>query len=173
RWDNEWAGSGTEQWDAPPTLPAGDTAFERLANGYTVMMTLNGIPLIYYGDEIGLAGAGDPDNRRMMEFDNTKYTSGQKLLLAHVQKLTKLRKAHPALSRGARTTLSVTDDTFVYEKVDATADDQIIVVLNRSDTMQDVMGVPDGQYTDLLTDTPVTGGTISVPPRSSMLLAPQ
>jgi glycosidase len=173
RWDNEWSGSGTEQWNAPPPLPAGDSAFERLANGYTVMMTLNGIPLIYYGDEIGLAGAGDPDNRRMMDFDATKYTSGQKLLLAHVQKLTKLRKAHPALSRGARNTLSVTDDTYVYEKVDATADDQIVVVINRSDTMQDVMGVPDGQYTDLLTDTPVTGGTIAVPPRSSMLLAPQ
>ena len=28
------------------------------------------MPLIYYGDEIGLAGGGDPDNRRMMQWDN-------------------------------------------------------------------------------------------------------
>lgn len=171
RWDNEWSGSGAEQWKAPPPLPEGTSAFERLANGYTVMMSLNGIPLIYYGDEIGMAGAGDPDNRRMMEFDDATYSEGQKLLLAHVKKLTALRKQHPAMSRGARTTLSVSDETYVYEKVEA--DDRVIVVINRSDDAQDVDGVPDGAYTDLLTDAPVTGGTIEVPARSSLLLAPK
>jgi glycosidase len=171
RWDNEWSGSGTEQWDAPPALPDGESAFERLANAYTVMLSMNGIPLIYYGDEIGLAGAGDPDNRRMMEFDEATYSAGQKLLLAHVQKLTKLRKQHPALSRGDRTTLSVDDETYAYEKVEG--DDRVIVVINRSDDMQDVTGVPDGEYTDLLTGDPISGGTIAVPPRRSLLLAPQ
>ncbi|MBI4703069.1 MAG: hypothetical protein HY744_18285, partial [Deltaproteobacteria bacterium] len=32
-------------------------------------MTLPGAPVLYYGDEIGLPGAGDPDNRRPMRFD--------------------------------------------------------------------------------------------------------
>jgi glycosidase len=27
-------------------------------------MTARGIPMIYYGDEIGMRGGGDPDNRR-------------------------------------------------------------------------------------------------------------
>lgn len=35
-------------------------------------MTIPGIPIIYYGDEYGLPGAGDPDNRRMMQFENLK-----------------------------------------------------------------------------------------------------
>ena len=33
-----------------------------------MLLTNKGAPLIYYGDEIGLPGAGDPDNRRMMQF---------------------------------------------------------------------------------------------------------
>ncbi|MFY0534764.1 hypothetical protein [Nannocystis pusilla] len=41
------------------------------------MLTQNGIPLIYYGDEIGMAGAGDPDNRRMMDWDAAAYTEGR------------------------------------------------------------------------------------------------
>ena len=33
-------------------------------------MALAGIPILYYGDEIGMPGANDPDNRRMMKFTN-------------------------------------------------------------------------------------------------------
>lgn len=37
---------------------------------HSLIMTLPGIPVIYYGDEIGLTGGNDPDNRRMMKFNN-------------------------------------------------------------------------------------------------------
>ena len=40
--------------------------YERLGLAFAVLLTNPGVPLIYYGDEIGLAGGGDPDNRRMM-----------------------------------------------------------------------------------------------------------
>lgn len=36
----------------------------------TFNATIPGIPITYYGDEIGMPGAGDPDNRRMMRFDS-------------------------------------------------------------------------------------------------------
>ena len=44
------------------------SAYERLALAMAVTLTNRGVPLIYYGDEIGLPGAGDPDNRRLMQW---------------------------------------------------------------------------------------------------------
>jgi glycosidase len=44
--------------------------YGRLASFMAFNMTIPGIPIIYYGDEFGMPGAGDPDNRRMMRFDN-------------------------------------------------------------------------------------------------------
>jgi glycosidase len=57
------AGNGWTQNYPQPTDAA---PYERLGLAFAVMFTNPGIPLIYYGDEIGLAGGGDPDNRRMM-----------------------------------------------------------------------------------------------------------
>ncbi len=36
------------------------------------IMTIPGIPVIYFGDEIGDPGGNDPDNRRVFRFDNLK-----------------------------------------------------------------------------------------------------
>ena len=42
--------------------------YERLANAFAVLLTVKGAPSILYGDEIGMPGGEDPDNRRMMIF---------------------------------------------------------------------------------------------------------
>ena len=39
---------------------------------YAILMTLPGIPMIYYGDEIGLPGGNDPDCRRCMIWDQNR-----------------------------------------------------------------------------------------------------
>ncbi|MFY0539283.1 Beta-galactosidase C-terminal domain [Nannocystis pusilla] len=82
-----------------------------------------------------------------------------------------LGKQHPALSRGARTTLSVTDETYAYEKTDDGSGDRVLVVINRSDEPQTVEGVPAGSYTDLLSGDAVEGGAIEVPARTSLVLS--
>jgi glycosidase len=165
-WGNEWADGKDKAWSALPSLPSGSSAFERLANAYTLIFTLRGVPLLYYGDEIGMAGGGDPDNRRPMQWSG--LTPAQTGLLAHVKKLTQIRAAHPALRRGTRTSLATTADTLAY-KMQHNAD-SVYVLINRSDGAQTVGGVPNGSWDDLLSGSKVTGPSISVPARSARVL---
>ncbi|MFW5740144.1 MAG: alpha-amylase family glycosyl hydrolase [Myxococcota bacterium] len=166
-WSDAWAGGKDMNWNNTPGLPSELSAFERLANAFTLMFTIKGIPLIYYGDEIGMAGAGDPDNRRAMQWSG--HSQGQTFLKEHIAKLAEVRAAHPALRRGQRSTVAVTDDTFAYKM--ETTGDTVYVVINRSDFTQDVGGLP-ASATNLLDGSSVTGPTLSVPARSSMILVP-
>ena len=86
-------------WNNPPGEPPGETPYRKLELAFTYIMTIPGIPLIYYGDEFGLPGAGDPDNRRMMRFDDD-LSDREKTALAYLKKLGQIRNAHPSLSRG-------------------------------------------------------------------------
>jgi glycosidase len=42
--------------------------YKKMAELIAFNMTIPGIPVIFYGDEIGMPGGNDPDNRRMMKF---------------------------------------------------------------------------------------------------------
>ena len=164
-WKDPWDGGKDKNWSNQPALPAGTSAFERLASAFTILFTNKGIPLIYYGDEIGMPGAGDPDNRRMMQLSG--YSQGQTALLAHVKKLTAVRAAHPALRKGNRKPLSATNDTLAYEMT--YAGDDVVVLVNRSDTAHAIGGLPAGAWTDQLGGGAVSGSA-TVGPRSSMVL---
>ncbi|MEZ4299722.1 MAG: alpha-amylase family glycosyl hydrolase [Polyangiaceae bacterium] len=165
-WSNEWDDGKNIAWNNKPGLPGGTSAFERLANAFTVLYTIKGIPLVYYGDEIGLPGAGDPDNRRMMQWSG--YSAGQNLLLGHLKKLGAIRADHEALRKGSRQTIGVTNDTLAYKM--STGADTVYVVVNRGDSQQSVGGLPGGQMTNLLNDQMVSGPSVNVPARSSMIL---
>jgi glycosidase len=167
-WSNEWDDGKNLAWNNKPGLPGGVSAFERLGNAFTILFTTKGIPLVYYGDEIGLPGAGDPDNRRFMQWAG--YSAGQAKLLAHVKKLGEVRAAHPALRRGSRQTIGVTNDTLAYKMT--SAEETVHVVVNRSDSQQAIGGLPAGAMTNLLTGSSVTGPSINVPARSAMILVP-
>jgi glycosidase len=88
--------------------------YNRLAQLQAFILTTPGIPCIYYGDEIGMPGGNDPDNRRMMKFDN--LNANQSSLKDQVALLTNLRKNNIALSYGEFVELYTSEDTYVYAR---------------------------------------------------------
>ena len=76
-----------------------DTAgFKNMEMLMAFLMTTPGVPCIYYGDEIGMPGGNDPDNRRMMHFND--WSAPQAALHESTQKLVNLRRSNMALSYG-------------------------------------------------------------------------
>jgi glycosidase len=167
-WDNQWTDGKDLAWNNRPTLPSGTSAFERLGNAFTILLTTRGAPLIYYGDEYGMPGAGDPDNRRFMQWDN--YSAGQTALFDHIARLSVIRGEHPATRRGSRTTLSADADTFAYVVESDEDMDTVWVAVNRADGSRSVGGLPDGDFVDELTGDTFTGPSISLGARQSVVL---
>jgi glycosidase len=160
-----WDGGKERAWTNQPSLPANAAPFERLAVAYTLLFSLPGIPMIYYGDEIAMPGAGDPDNRRFMQWSG--YTVNQVALRDRIAGLAKARAQHEALRRGTRTALGASDDVIVYRM--STTGDVVYVVLNRGDAAQPAPGLPNGTYVDAVTGETLAA-PLTVPPRTGLLL---
>ena len=109
------------------TRCAGDIGKTQL--GLILEFTYLGTPGIYYGDEYGMEGGADPDDRRT--FDWSRANAGNATVaLTHV--LVSIRKRYPALRSGSFMTL-VTDDThgiYAFGRFDA--HHRLAVVLNNT-----------------------------------------
>ncbi|MET0593632.1 MAG: alpha-amylase family glycosyl hydrolase, partial [Polyangiaceae bacterium] len=167
-WDDGKGASKVAGWTTHPLEPTSIEPYERLANGFAVIFTNKGAPLIYYGDEVGLAGAGDPDNRRMMPWSN--LSTNQTWLRDRLTKLVKLRAQHPATRQGTRATIVSNADVWAYSV--NSGSDTLYVVINRGDDTQSVpLGV--GNLTEVLEGgTTGAGPTVSVPPRQTRIYTP-
>ena len=91
---------------------------------YLFIFTFSGSPAIFYGDEIGLDGGKDPDNRRCMIWDETKQ---DKDLFGFFKRIIALRKNNPSFSSVDIKWLSTLDNAIIYQKED------IIFVINNND----------------------------------------
>ncbi len=73
---------------------------QRVKLALTLLFFLPGAPCIYYGDEIGMVGGKDPDNRRTFLWD--KLEEGEKKpIFSFVKELIELRKKSPVLRDGS------------------------------------------------------------------------
>jgi glycosidase len=87
-------------------LAGGDVARLRLAAACA--LTLEGTPIIYYGTEVGLSQEGDAQQENAWARGPMLWGEQQDAdLLACFQRLIALRRAHPALRRGALHQLAV------------------------------------------------------------------
>ena len=76
----------------------GNTGYRKMSWLMTFLMSSPGIPCIYYGDEIADAGGNDPDNRRMMRFD--QWNEEERWMWNWTQKWISLRKSRMSLMYG-------------------------------------------------------------------------
>ena len=77
-----------------------------------IIATVPGVPCIYQGDEFGVPGANDPDNRDMMTFEG--YNDYQMKEYAQTQALLKYRSGSMPLMYGDIRTLYVDDAAWVF-----------------------------------------------------------
>jgi len=84
-----------------------------------------GAPLVYYGAEIGMKGAHDPDCRRCMEWERA---TGENDFLTFYRRLGSARRELEALRTGSFRTLAVTDSTYAFLRM--TPDSAVVAVMN-------------------------------------------
>ena len=102
----------------------------RVKLAWTFLLTRPGVPLIYYGDEAGMPGSNDPDNRRMMQFCD-QLNAEQQGMLEYVQKLGQIRREHPATRYGTREDLHMDNENWCYLMK---KDSDVILVAMATDT---------------------------------------
>jgi cyclomaltodextrinase / maltogenic alpha-amylase / neopullulanase len=90
------------------------TAYDKMLLFHAFNLTIPGIPVIYYGDEIGMTGANDPDCRRMMRFDG--WNMRENKLWNKVATLTHLRKNNPALIYGDFINIETKPESWIYAR---------------------------------------------------------
>jgi neopullulanase len=111
---------------------------DELKLAFTSLLTSRGIPMIYYGDEIGMRGGGDPENRHDFPggwpgdannaFIKSGRTAEQQAIFAHVQKLTHLRMKYECLRSGKTVTLVASDQVWAFVRI--AKKQMAVVVLN-------------------------------------------
>ncbi len=101
-------------------------ALRMLRCAYMIMATLPGVPLIYYGDEMGMEGYSDPFNRMPMAWHKP-----DEALLAHYRALGKLRTGENVYRDGAFHLECLTPDLLVFSRLEG--DDRYVTVVNNGE----------------------------------------
>jgi len=107
--------------------PSDDVAYEKLVQLIAFNSTIPGVPVIYYGDEIGMTGGNDPDNRRMMRFAD--LSEEEEMVKEKTAALNKLRRNSMALLYGDFIPLRVEDAVYAYLR--SYFGEDVVVVFNK------------------------------------------
>lgn len=167
-------------WDDPPAQPTNPDAYARTGLSLGLLLTLPGLPVLYYGDEVGLAGSADPDNRRVMPPLAT-LDPARLALLERVQRVAAARRCVPALRRGNRRALVVGRDQYAFTR-DAGDGAPAVVLLSRAPAVATVelpagSTTAPGWYKDVLSgdrfDLRPQGAVVEMEPLSLRVLVPE
>jgi glycosidase len=112
----------------------------KLTMAFALTLTLRGIPQFYYGDEIGMPGGDDPDNRRDFPggwredtkntFSEMGRTREQQEIFLYVQTLLHLRHEHAALNGGRLWHLFSDEASYVFLR--ESEEERVLVIFHNS-----------------------------------------
>jgi glycosidase len=105
-------------------LTEADGSLPRLKMALGMLVTLRGMPQLYSGDEIGMDGGADPDNRHdfpggfpgdaRSAFAKAGRTAAEEDVFSWISGLLALRAAHTVLQTGLEQNLLADEDVFAY-----------------------------------------------------------
>ncbi len=146
-----------------------------------------GMPVIYYGEEVGRGGHEWPFNRNDMPWGARDILPGKgvardEAMREFYKRLIAVRAAHPALARGDYTLLTGPQDpALAFARFDAASGDRVLVLANRDDQPLAVdVAAPSGWPARPALDR-LSGAAVSVaegrirtelPPRSVRIVVP-
>lgn len=111
-----------------------------------LQFTIPGVPLIYYGDETGVTGGKDPDNRKSYPWENEDVD-----LIGFYKRIAQIRNGQDALKKGDFNIFDTEEDIFAFERV--YENERIVVVVNISNAQKVVRGITlEGTYLDLFNE---------------------
>ncbi len=135
---------------APQPVDSLVYAKQRLALG--LVFTMPGAPVVYYGDEIALAGRADPDSRRVMPPESA-LTTDMRATRDFVTKLGALRACSNALRRGGYRTLLADGEHLAFARETDAGERAIVIAFRNGATALDAPfpQIPAGSWIDGLT----------------------
>jgi len=139
---------------------------QKLKLAFSLLATLRGIPQLYYGDEIGMAGGDDPDNRRDFPggfpgdqhdaFAPQGRTPEEQDVFSHVQSLLRLRALHEALRTGTQKHVAVADKYYAFTR--ESAGERLLIVVHNGDAPETVtLGLANTSIADAKSLVPIFG----------------
>lgn len=181
--------------DSPAT---GQQLLERGLLAHDLLYLTRGVPVVYYGDEVGMTGSGGGNDKKarqdmfptqVPEWQVEERIGGQPIgkgssfaenspIEARLRDLARIRSAHPALASGAQITRYGDGPVFVASRIDAATRTEYLVGFNNSDSAATVSvptSTPSTSWSAVLGGSAVTSGptgtvSLTVPARGTVVL---
>jgi cyclomaltodextrinase len=133
--------------DTERILTVLDENIELLKLLVVIQFTLPGVPLICYGDETGLKGGREPDNRKSYPWGKEKIE-----LIDFYHKITNIRNNENGLKKGDLFIFETDSDVFAFER--NYENEKIVVVVNTSNEIKIIKDINlNGSYVNLFIDS--------------------
>jgi cyclomaltodextrinase / maltogenic alpha-amylase / neopullulanase len=124
---------GSHDIDRVLTVLNGDLDKVKLA--YLFQFAFPGTPAIYYGDEIGMTGGKDPQNRAAFRWDENTWNQN---LRSWLKKLIQVRKQYRALRSGAYQSLPIQNNQSCCAFIRVFENERMVCVFNLTPESQEI-----------------------------------